>query len=66
MNRVELPAGKVAVLLATYNGELYIREQLDSLLHQTHQDFCCFMHDDGSTDSTNVILKQYADEHPTR
>lgn len=66
MNQVELPAGKVAVLLATYNGELYIREQLNSLLHQTHQDFCCFMHDDGSTDSTNVILKQYAVEHPTR
>ncbi|MBR3145468.1 MAG: glycosyltransferase, partial [Clostridia bacterium] len=38
----------VTVLLATYNGSKYIREQIDSLLSQTYKDFNILVHDDGS------------------
>lgn len=51
---------KVAVLLATYNGEKYIKTQIDSLLNQTFHNFELFISDDGSTDNTLEILKEYA------
>ena len=37
---------KYAVLLATYNGEKYIEELLDSIERQTRKDFACYIHDD--------------------
>lgn len=49
----------IAVLLCTYNGEKYLTQQLDSLLNQTFKDFIIYVHDDGSTDHTNIILHQY-------
>lgn len=55
---------KIAVLVATYNGELYIKQQLDSILHQkdvSDYDFEVFVYDDGSTDDTLNILKQYGE-----
>ncbi|GHV45913.1 glycosyltransferase (rhamnosyltransferase),family 2 (GT2) [Synergistales bacterium] len=51
----------IAILLATYNGEKFLREQLDSLLAQTYQNWTCYIHDDGSTDSTVKIITEYAD-----
>jgi len=45
--------------MAAYNGEKYIREQLDSILAQTEQDFEVVICDDLSTDSTLSILKEY-------
>lgn len=50
----------VAILLATYNGEQFLREQLDSLLNQTYKEWICYVHDDGSTDRTLDILEEYA------
>ena len=47
------------MLLATYNGERFLGEQLDSLLSQTVDDFEIFAHDDGSTDGTISILDEY-------
>ena len=49
---------KVAVLLATYNGEKYIEEQLKSIQNQTFQDFVCYIHDDGSEDNTLKICQK--------
>ena len=49
----------IAILLATYNSGCHLRELLDSLLAQTYQNFICYVHDDGSIDSTNEILKEY-------
>ena len=49
----------VSVLLATYNGEKYLSEQLNSLLAQTYQDFNLIIHDDGSTDGTLEIIEEY-------
>lgn len=51
---------KLIVLLSTYNGEAYLREQLDSLLAQTLNSVGIFVRDDGSTDSTRAILTEYA------
>lgn len=53
----------IVVLLSTYNGEKYLRELLDSLLLQTFQNTQIIVRDDGSTDQTVNILKQYAAQH---
>ena len=50
---------KVAVLISTYNGEKYIREQLDSILNQTYKNIEIVIRDDGSKDSTIEIIKEY-------
>ena len=47
----------VDILLATYNGEKYISQQIYSLLSQTHQDWNLYVVDDGSTDNTLEIIK---------
>jgi len=53
----------VAVLMSTYNGQLYIREQLDSIFAQKDVIVRLFVRDDGSTDDTVEILKEYAKNH---
>jgi glycosyltransferase involved in cell wall biosynthesis len=55
---------KISIALITYNGEKYIREQLDSIFNQTIQDFDIVVCDDCSTDSTKEILFEYADKDP--
>ncbi len=49
----------ISIAMAAYNGEKYIREQLDSILAQTIQDFELVICDDCSTDSTLSILREY-------
>ncbi len=49
----------VNILLATYNGEKYIKKQLDSLLSQTYPNITIYIRDDGSKDNTMNILKDY-------
>ena len=51
---------RVAVLMATFNGEKYIAEQLDSLLAQEFRNFELYISDDGSTDRTVDILRSYS------
>ncbi len=55
---------KLTVLMTTYNGEKYIREQLDSLLRQTMRPDQILIRDDGSKDDTLCILEEYASEYP--
>lgn len=50
---------KVTVLLSTYNGEKFLREQLDSLLQQHDVEVNILVRDDGSTDGTKQILQEY-------
>lgn len=50
---------KIDVLMATYNGEKYLKEQIDSILNQTYKNIQIIISDDCSTDSTREILKQY-------
>jgi len=57
---------KILILLATYNGAPHLPAQLDSLLSQTRSQWRLLVHDDGSTDETLTILKQYRDRYPDR
>lgn len=50
---------KISILLSTYNGEKYIKEQLDSLFSQTYKNFEIIVRDDESSDKTLEILKSY-------
>ncbi len=50
---------KIDVLLATYNGEKYLKEQVDSILNQTYKNINLLISDDGSSDLTVEILKEY-------
>lgn len=50
---------KIDVLLATYNGEKYLKEQIDSILNQTYKDIKVIVSDDCSTDNTRTILEDY-------
>lgn len=54
---------KLIVLLSTYNGERYIREQLDSLINQELRPSKIFIRDDGSKDETISIIKEYCDKY---
>lgn len=54
--------GKVSVCMATYNGEKYIRPQLDSILKQLSLDDEVIISDDSSTDKTVDIIKSYNDQ----
>lgn len=51
------------VFLCTYNGEKYIRQQLDSILAQKDVDVFIKIADDMSTDSTVDILREYAEKY---
>lgn len=51
----------VAVLMSTYNGERYLKEQLDSILSQSMPDFTLYIRDDGSTDGTAALIRSYED-----
>lgn len=50
----------ISIAMATYNGSKYIREQLNSILTQSFQDFELVICDDCSTDTTWDILEEYA------
>lgn len=51
----------VSIVLPTYNGARYLREALDSCLHQTYSNIELIVVVDGSTDDTNAILACYTD-----
>lgn len=54
----------LSVLLAVYNGQRYLRQALDSICSQTFSDFEFVVIDDGSTDSTLTILREYESRDP--
>ena len=54
----------VAILLATYNGEKYLSEQLDSLLNQHQVNVHIYIQDDNSTDNTLKIINFYKNKYP--
>ncbi len=62
METVELPW--VLVLMSTYNGERFLREQLDSIFSQKDVRVSLMVRDDGSKDNTCDILAEYASTHP--
>lgn len=57
---------KLAILMATYNGEKYIKEQIESILSQTYQEFDVYIRDDNSKDNTLNIINEYARKYPNK
>ena len=50
---------KIDILMATYNGEKYLSEQIDSIVGQTYQNWNLLIRDDNSSDGTLQILEKY-------
>ncbi len=53
----------VSVAMCTYNGERFLREQMDSLVAQDYPNLEILVSDDCSTDTTLAILKEYEQRH---
>ncbi len=54
----------IDILLAAYNGERYIGDQLESLMRQTEQEITVIIRDDGSTDRTLEIVEEWQKRFP--
>ncbi|MBQ7580172.1 MAG: glycosyltransferase family 2 protein [Clostridia bacterium] len=55
---------KISVIIPAYNSEKFIAETLDCLVEQTLDDIEAIVVDDGSSDSTGEIVKEYCERHP--
>lgn len=62
----EISDDRIQILLATYNGEIYLEEQLESIISQSFQNWEILVHDDGSSDATVAILKAYVKKWPNK
>lgn len=54
---------KVSIIIPAYNVENYIAECLESVFNQTYKNIECIVIDDGSTDNTAEIIKEYNKKH---
>ena len=57
---------QVDILLGTYNGALYIQEQIESILNQSYTNWKLIIRDDGSNDTTKEILQTYEEKYPDK
>lgn len=62
MTQVQSP--KISVIMPTYNAEKHLHQAIDSILNQTFKEFEFLIMNDGSTDSTQKILEEYAKKDP--
>jgi glycosyltransferase involved in cell wall biosynthesis len=53
---------QISVIMPVYNGEKYLKEAIESILNQTFKDFELILINDGSTDSSEKIIKSFTDE----
>ena len=53
---------KIAVLMSTYNGEQFLRDQIESILNQEKVNVTLYVRDDGSSDRTVEILSSYEEQ----
>lgn len=56
----------ICILLATYNGEKFLKDQIDSIVQQTVDDWILHIRDDGSTDRTSSIIERYTQQYPSK
>ena len=56
----------IGILMATYQGARFLREQIDSVIAQTDDGWHLSVSDDGSTDGTAEILEEYAGRYPDK
>lgn len=59
-----LAARKIVILMATFNGEQYLCDQLQSIQRQTISNWKLLVRDDGSQDNTREVLKRFAKKDP--
>lgn len=57
---------KIAIVLASYNGEKYISDQINSIINQSYPDWHLFIRDDASSDSTLELEKEFVNKYPER
>lgn len=55
---------KISVIVAIENNEQYLGECLDSIIHQSYQNLEIILVDNGSTDRSLTIMREYADQDP--
>jgi glycosyltransferase involved in cell wall biosynthesis len=55
---------EISVLLPVFNGAEFLREQIASILAQSHRDFELLVYDDGSTDGSGELLRGFAASDP--
>jgi glycosyltransferase involved in cell wall biosynthesis len=55
---------KISVIIPVYNVEQYLRECLDSVMTQSYNDYEVICINDGSTDGSMAVLKEYAEKYP--
>jgi len=56
----------INILMATFNGERYIEEQIESIVNQSYKNWKLFIRDDGSIDSTISVIKKFAGANPEK
>lgn len=56
----------IDILLATYNGEKFLAEQINSILAQTFDEWRLLIRDDGSTDATRQIITDFFQRYPDK
>ena len=56
----------IDILMATYNGEKYINEQIESIIKQTYTEWKLYIRDDGSSDRTIDIIESYQAKYPDK
>lgn len=57
---------KIDILMSTYNGEKYLKLQIDSILSQSYQNWRLLVRDDSSSDNTLSILESYMHKYPNQ
>ena len=60
LDKVKTEKVDISVIIPVYNTALYLKDCLDSILNQTLKNIEIICIDDGSTDNSNNILKEYA------
>lgn len=57
---------KIAICLATYNGQEYLESQIQSIINQDYEDWHLYIRDDGSKDLTVSIINKYQASFPNK
>ncbi len=57
---------KVNIIMAAYNGEKYIKDQIESILHNSFENWVLCIFDNGSKDQTESIIKKYIQQYPQK
>lgn len=52
----------ISIVLPIYNGEKYMKQSIDSVINQTYANWELLIVDDGSTDNTAAIAREYAEK----